>query len=259
MWGLLAAFTLSATLVLLSASVIAHAEEPDQPQLTPQMRIRGLVVPLKHARLSSRLQATIDQIGPETGEAFKAGQVLVRFDCAAYRAELDRVGAESDAAIVSLAVRRELNSKGATSRLQVQLAEAELRKTKAQVAVAAKQVTDCDIVAPFDGRVVERIANAHETVGARDPLIEIVSDHELELRAFVPSQALRSIGAGTLVQLTVDETGELVEARVIAIGARIDNVSQLIEMRAAFTGDVSKLIPGMSGTVRLLTTMARSP
>ena len=40
--------------------------------------------------------------------------------------------------------------------------------------------------------------------------------------------------------------------KVIALGARIENVSQLIEVRAAFTGDTSRLLPGMSGNVRFL-------
>lgn len=255
MRGIGAAAGLAMTLGLFSTGVTAQADD----SAARPVRIRGLVVPLKHARLSSRLSATIDAIGPETGEAFKAGDALVRFDCEAYRAERERVGAEADAATVSLAVKRELASKGATSRLQVQLAEADLRKTNAQVAVAAKQVTDCIISAPFDGRVIERIANAHETVGARDPLMEIVSDHDLELRAFVPSQDLRAIAPGTPVRFTVDETGEVLDARVIVVGARIDNVSQLIEMRAAFSGPVDKLIPGMSGTVRLPMTLARTP
>ncbi len=239
---------------MLGAAPSARSQDVVDPS-----HIRGLVVPLRHARLSSRLQATIDQIGPETGEAFKAGDTLVRFDCTAYRGELERVAAEAEAATASVAVRRELASKGATSKLQVQLAEAELKRTNAQVNVAAKQVADCEIVAPYDGRVVERIANAHETVGARDPLLEIVSDRDVELRAFVPSYQLRSIGIGTPLQVTVDETGDVLAARVIAVGARIDNVAQLIEIRAGFAADTGRLIPGMSGTVRLLTSVAGVP
>jgi membrane fusion protein, multidrug efflux system len=238
-----------AVLAFGGMAVVAYAEEAPS-------RIRALVVPLQHAKLSSRLQATIERIGPETGESFKAGDTLVLFDCEAYRAELDRASADTEAATASLAVKRELVSKGAASRLQVQLAEAELKRSKAQRSVASKQVDDCQIVAPFDGRVVERIANAHETVGARDPLLEIVSEHDLELRAFVPSLQLRSVDPGKLIQFTVDETGDLMEARVIAVGARIDNVSQLIEVRAAFTSTYAKLIPGMSGSVRLPTTLA---
>ena len=218
--------------------------------------IRGLVVPLWHARLSSRLQATIEKIGPETGEAFKAGDKLVQFDCTTFLAERQRVEAEAEAATASLAVKRELAKNGAASRLQAQLAEAELKRTRAQVNVADKQVADCEIRAPYDGRVVERIANAHETVGFRDPLIEIISDKAVELRVYIPSHALRTAGIGTQIEVTVDETGETLPARVIAVGARIDSVAQLVELRAAFTSVTTRLIPGMSGNVRFLEAMA---
>lgn len=218
--------------------------------------IRGLVAPLLHARLSSRLQATIARIGPENGEAFKTGDPLVVFDCTTFLAERERVQAEAEAAAASLGVKRELADKGAASRLQAQLAEAELKRTRAQVSVADKQVADCEIRAPYDGRVVERIANAHETVGFRDPLIEIVSDKALELRVYIPSQALRTIGIASLLDVTLDETGDTMPARVIAIGARIDSVSQLVEIRAGFTGDTARLIPGMSGNVHFFESVA---
>ena len=221
--------------------------------------IRGLVVPLHHARLSSRLQATIDRIGPETGEAFKAGDILVEFDCAAFQAERERARAEAEGAVATLAVKKELASSGNSSRLQAVLAEADVKKTRAAVDVANKQVEGCRIAAPYDGRVVERLANAHETVGFRDPLIEIVADRELELRVYVPSRALRSIGKGSPLELDVDETGERMPARVIALGARIDNVSQLIEIRAGFSGGTERLLPGMSGNVSFLTGLASAP
>jgi len=217
-------------------------------QIVPD-HIRGLVVPLNHARLSSRLQATIERIGPENGEAFKAGDVLVQFDCSSFEAERERARAEAEGADASLAVKCELASGGNASKLQAVLALADLKKARAAVDVADKQVANCQILAPYDGRVVERIANAHETVGFRDPLIEIVGDRALELRVYVASRMLRSIDKQSALELVVDETGDHIPARVTALGARIDNVSQLIEIRAAFVGDIDRLVPGMSGNV----------
>ena len=214
--------------------------------------IRGLVVPLNHARLSSRLQATIDKIGPENGEYFKEGDVLVQFDCTSFLAERERAKAEAEAAQASYSVKKELSASGNAGMLQAVLAEADLKKAHSAVEVADKQVSDCQIRAPYDGRIVSRIANAHETVGFRDPLLDIVADRALELRVFVPSKALRSIDKGSPVELTVDETGERLPARVIALGAQIDNVSQLIEIRAEFTGETGRLVPGMSGNVEFL-------
>ena len=243
-----------AVLTILAVTPAFAAELTDTP--APADHIRGLVVPLYHARLSSRLQATIMRIGPETGEAFKAGDVLVQFDCTAFEADREKARAEAQAAAASLAVKRELSNSGNASKLQAVLAEAELKKSRAAVDMADKQVADCEIKAPYDGRVVERVANAHETVGYRDPLIDIVGVDALELRVFVPSRALRSIDNGSGLELTVDETGERLPAQVIALGARIDNVSQLIELRAKFLGDTRRLISGMSGNVRFLTGLA---
>ena len=135
-----------AALAMLTHGTPAHAADDSGSSA----HIRGLVVPLQHARLSSRLQATIDRIGPENGEAFKAGDALVEFDCTSYTGERARVAAEAEAAAASLAVKRELANSGAASRLQVQLAAAELKRTQAQVNVADKQVADCVIRAPLE-------------------------------------------------------------------------------------------------------------
>ena len=70
------------------------------------------------------------------------------------------------------------------------------------------------------------------------------------MRVYIPSYALRTIRIGSHLDVTLDETGEDLPARVIAIGARIDSVSQLVELRAAFAGGTARLVPGMSGNVR---------
>ena len=243
--------------LILAAMLGSPARADDITAAVPAAdHIRGLVVPLHHARLSSGLQANIVRIGPETGESFKAGDVLVRFDCIAFEADREKARAEVDAARASLAVKRELASSGNASKLQAVLAEAELKKASAAVDIASKQVANCQINAPYDGRVVERIANAHETAGYRDPLMEIVGVDALELRVFVPSRILRDVGQGSALEFTADETGERLRAEVIVLGARIDNVSQLIELRAKFLTGTLRLIPGMSGNVRFLTGLA---
>jgi len=248
------AYGLTVLAFLAAASPVPAVAADDTPAAAEH--IRGLVVPLEHARLSSRLQATIERIGPETGEAFKAGDVLVQFDCTVFEADRDKARAEVEGVAASLAVKRELAVGGNASKLQAVLAESELKKAQATLGIAQKQTTDCQIKAPYDGRVVERIANAHETVGYRDALIEIVAVDALELRVFVPSRTLRTAESGAKLEIAVDETGERLQAEVIAVGARIDNVSQLIELRARFIGEARRLIPGMSGTVRFLTGLA---
>lgn len=212
-------------------------------------RVRGVVMPLKHATISSRLQATITRIGPDNGEKFPLNHVLVTFDCGTFKAELQRAQANAAAAKSNFEVKTKLVASGSVSKLQALLARAELRKARAEVEVNRNRVAQCLIRAPYAGRVVKRIANAHETVNFRDPLLEIVSEDDVEVRAFVPSAWLRNLHVGRRFKFTIDETGITVPARVIAIGAWIDNVSQLVEVRAIIENDSAKLIAGMSGSV----------
>ncbi|MEZ5774512.1 MAG: efflux RND transporter periplasmic adaptor subunit [Hyphomicrobiaceae bacterium] len=218
-------------------------------------QLRALVVPLRHATISSRLQATILAIGPENGEAFAAGDQLVAFDCRSYEAERLRAVASADAAEAAARVREELARAGSTSRLQALLAEADAARARADVAVAEQVVAECVIAAPFAGRVVKRIANAHETVGFGTPLVEIVADREVEFRALVPSRLVGRVAIGDPLSVRIDETGASYRAKVSAIGAWIDNVSGIVELRASLAGDGTGLLPGMSGTASI--TMAR--
>jgi len=195
------------------------------------VRVRGLVVPQRRATISAAFTATIASIGPDNGGRFAKGDVLVAFDCGINQAELNRADALAEAARDTLRVRRKMASSGSISKLQVILAQADYKKADADVVVARTRVSYCRILAPFSGRVVRRIANAFETVAPRDPLLEIVDDANIEIRVFVPSLWLKDLDPGATFQFTVDETGETLTVKIIALGASIDNVSQLVEVR----------------------------
>lgn len=237
--------------LLLTLAGAFNSAQAETPNLAVQTRIRGLVVPRQQATISAALPATVHAVGPENGERFAKGAPLVRFDCRINDAELARARAIAEAAKDAFDAKAALVASGSIARLQVVLAEADLKKARADVLVAEVRVATCVIPAPYDGRVVRRIANPHETVAARDPLIEIVDDSDVEVRAFVPSDWIGRVGAGTRLTLLIDETGERVDLRVITIGATIDNVSQLIEVRTAVDGVKIRLIAGMSGAIAL--------
>ena len=209
--------------------------------------IRGLVVPVDHATIASRLQATILEIGPGNGESFKAGDRLVAFDCGTFDAGLERAQADAEAAQQNQAIKQELARAGSASKLQATLAGAELKRAVADVHIAERQVAECEIRAPYDGKVVRRIANAHETTGYRDPLLEIIGDQNLEIKVFVPSHWIAALKPGTAFRFAVDETHTEVKAEVITVGASIDNVSQLVEVRAKVIAPTPELSAGMSG------------
>ena len=112
------------------------------------------------------------------------------------------------------------------------------------------QVFACVVTAPFDGRVVERVADAHEYVNPGDPVLRILDDSRLKAEILIPASALGRIKKGGHVFLQIEETGNVYDAEIVGIGASVDTASQVVEIYADIKGQHPELLPGMSGTVR---------
>ena len=110
-------------------------------------------------------------------------------------------------------------------------------------------VDRCTIKAPFDGRVVKKLVNVHQSVAAGTELIEIVGQTDLRLRAIIPSLWLAWLQPGSPFDMRVDETQQRYAGTVETIGAAVDPGSQTIAIYGLLSGDTARLIPGMSGSV----------
>ena len=184
------------------------------------------------------------------GDAFKKGNILISFDCKLYNAQLEVIKADHKSAQVQLKNDKELLDMRSIGELQYQLSESALKKTEAELLIAKLNVERCNIVAPYNGKVMDVYTSIFSTIEQRQPLMDIVGDGLLEAEIVVPSNWLRWLKKGHEVKIVIDETGETLDAKVISLGATVDAVSQTIELKAQFNEKYESLIPGMSGIVK---------
>lgn len=241
---------LGAATLLVALLGGAFASTPAAAQDAWQGEVRSLIAAKRHAVLSSEIPGRIARMSVDAGQSFKAGELLVAFDCASYQAELDGARAQLNAAEVTARVNRRLNSLRSIGEAEVQLAEAKAQVARADLRKAEVQTRRCDIKAPFDGRVVERRIQEHESVAAGTPLLEILSDRDLEVELIVPSSWMVWLKPGQRFDLRVDETGATLPGEVVLPGAKVDPASQSVKVTAKLTGETAHagLIAGMSGT-----------
>jgi membrane fusion protein, multidrug efflux system len=212
--------------------------------------VRALIMASRSARISSQMNGRIQALPLKTGDPFRAGDILVEFDCDSQRAQLAAARAELAKASTALASRESLVLLEAVSELDVALARSEVEYAQAGVAMAQALLGHCRVRAPYAGRVVSVEANQFETMSPGQSLIEIVETGELFLEVLVPSRWLRWLKEGQVFEVLVDELGQEVNAQVVALGARVDPVSQTISVRAKIVGNQQNLKPGMSGDAR---------
>ncbi len=232
---------LTATLLgLLSPGLRAEGIDPE---------LRAQLTPRRYTTLAAEIGARIERLSASEGAPMREGDVLVRFDCSLQKAQQDRARTSLDAAEKLLATQRRLVELGATGRQEVDQAEAEVGKTRAELRQIEVTLGKCEISAPFSGRVAELKVREQQYVQPGQSLLEVLDDSVLEVEFIMPSRWLQSVRVGSTVRIAVDETGKTYPARVLRLGARVDPVSQSIKVIAAIDGRHAELIAGMSGRV----------
>lgn len=227
------------------------ADSPGGTVQASSSEARGVLRARDQALLASELSGRIVELPFSEGESFKKGEVLARFDCSAYQAQLNAAQAASRGAGEELAHNRQLAALNSVGRFEVARAEARVSETQAQAQVYQVQVKRCSVVAPYDGQVVERKVQRYESVSAGAPLMQIVDNRTLEIHVLVPSRWMGRLKPGQTFSFVPDETGQPLNATVKRLGARIDEGSQTLLVVATLP-EAGGLLSGMSGTARFV-------
>lgn len=217
---------------------------------TSAREARGVLRAVDQATLSGELNAKVVEMPFRDGEAFQKGDLLVRFDCSAYQAQLAASQAAMRAAQQELSQNRQLAEMKSVGRNAVAVAEARLAQATAESQVYQIQTNRCRVVAPFSGQVVSRKIQVSEYVGQGMPLLEIVDNRHLEINVLVPSRWLASLKPKQTFTFVPDETGVPLQAEVLRIGARIDESSQTLTLIGRVLKPDNSLLAGMSGSAR---------
>lgn len=210
--------------------------------------IRVLVVPETETVLSTALSGHINTLKVNMGDSFKKGQVLMALDCELHQAELNKALAELESAQKILDVNRRLNQFNSVSELELALSESKVKIAQSEIKLRQAIVKRCTLKAPFNGKVVQRMARPYEFVAEGQPVIKILDNIHLRLQMFIPSQWSSHIHKGMTIKVTMDETGKSYTARISRMGSEVDAKSQTLEAWAVFKTAHPDLLAGMSGT-----------
>ncbi|MCI4662527.1 MAG: efflux RND transporter periplasmic adaptor subunit [Neomegalonema sp.] len=212
-----------------------------------EAQVRGVLKASKVATLASETGARILDRPYSVGDAVEAGAVIVSFDCRRIEAEKKAAIAEQRSAHSELKQQRTLKSYGATGAMDVQLAEAKAAAANARLEAIDAEKSTCEITAPFAGRVSDVYAYPHETVSAGQEILTLIGSQDLEIDLIVPSIWLRWLRPGEPFTFVIDETGTAHTAQVLRVGARVDPVSQTIQVIAQLVEQPELVLSGMSG------------
>ena len=129
---------------------------------------------------------------------------------------------------------------------------ASIQASEAAMKLAARQLRDTQIRAPFDGFVERRLVNLGELVKTQTPVIAIVRLDPLKVTAEIPEKMAPWINTGETVQLQVDAyEGRTFGGRVSRISPAVNASTRAFPFEALVANPDAALKPGTFARVHI--------
>jgi len=123
------------------------------------------------------------------------------------------------------------------------VAEDDLRRKEAELALERATLAEFRIEAPFDATVLEVFVDPGEIVDTGTVLMEIGSVDDLTATAFVPVEWMPGLSRGANIAAET-EAGLLVDATVKAIDPRVDPASRTVRVVLRLENADGRYLPG---------------
>lgn len=203
--------------------------------------------------IKSEISGRIEKISFVDGSRVKKGDVLIAFDAAVQRAQVDQAKAEHDLSIAKLKRTQELFDKKFLSAAALDDAKATEKIVQARLALAQANLEKMSLRAPFDGAIGIRQVSVGDYIKEGVDLVNVEDVSSMKADFRVPEQVSGRLRIGQAVNLESDAyVGQRFPARVTAIDPSVDAAGRSVLMRAVLKDSSQRLKPGMFVRVRLV-------
>lgn len=220
----------------------------DQATSLDERDISVLVTSGDETTLSSQMAGRIRKVHFGLGDTVSAKSVILEFECEEQDAQVQAAEADYRGARETHLSKLRLQALGAAGELEVTVAAAAADKAKSQVTLRESQLAYCKVAAPFGGRLVKLRVKQSESVNAGQPLLDLVNPSSLKAQLYVPAAWLTWLKTGMQFSVKTAPDGPVYRARISKLNARVEGVSQSLELEGRFEGPTQGLLPGMVGT-----------
>ena len=264
-----------ALVVLAGCGGVPEAEAPARPAMVVQPLAGGGTATAFAGEVRARHEPVLGfRIGGKLAERFvdggarvTQGDPLARLDAAdvalaleGARAQLESAKADLALAEAELERHRSLFERQLVSRslydtrvAQRDAAQARVRQAKAQVSASGNQAAYARLLAPADGVIAQRLAEAGQVVQAGQPVFVLAQDGEREVAIAIPERRAAEFAPGRALAVELwSEPGVRLPATVREIAPAADPQARTYAARVAFDAGASRGELGQSARVYAL-------
>lgn len=219
---------------------------------TAQTQYVGLVNSSIQADLSFQVPGQVKSVYVTEGQTVKKGQQLAELEC-------DNLISSNEAAQASLRQAQDgynrlksLYENGSLPEVKFVEIQTQLEQAKSMANIAAKNLKEAKLTAPFDGVITAKNIEPGESVLPATKQLTLSKLKPLEVKVSIPENEIASVNIGNKCAVSVAATGngempgKVTEKNVIA-----NRLSHTYEIKIKFDSEPQNVMPGMVCNVNL--------
>jgi membrane fusion protein (multidrug efflux system) len=228
------------------------------------VEVAGSIQSESRTNIASRIVANVIEMKGSAGTRVKVGDVLVTLDSVAPKARVEQAremlrSAEANRSLAQTELDRisTLRQTGAVSQNQIDEWETKLALSKSDVARSEQAIreaevglADAELKAPFDGVVIDRLAEPGDQAYPGRPLLTMYDPNRLRVEASVRESYTGRLKPGQKISVFIDSIGQERVGEVQQIVPASDPTSRscLVKLHQ---NEPAGLYPGMYARMRV--------
>lgn len=227
------------------------------PRLSAQIPawVSGITESINDVTLSTPLAGIVGKRPHKEGDRVRAGEAAVELDKRLEELEVDRRKFAMDLKKSDLDSTRALFEKKALSisREEMDKKISEYNIAAVELELAKEQLRKRQIIAPFEGMIVDLPVKEGEACQALQPLVRIVDAKRCYFVANVEAKSGHGLKVGKNVKLQVEAGNETVPFPGIIgfVSPVVDPASGLLKIKVTFENAEERIRPGVAGKMLL--------
>ena len=228
----------------------------------------GTIEPVESSQLSFEVDGIVQAVQVEVGDSFKKGDVLAHLDNQSFKlsvasavAALSRATAQLEERQSAYERERRIQSEdpGATTQKAVDQARAgyesqvqEVTYSQARLELAQRDLTNTELVAPYDGTVAARFVEPSEVAARGMHMLEVYAEAAMQVAVSIPEQMIGDVHAGFEGQMVLNNWPDDPYVAIVSEVGSSATAANAFPVTAVINNADERVRPGMTAELLLM-------
>jgi RND family efflux transporter MFP subunit len=220
--------------------------QPEPFPYTRTLRLGGTLEPAETVQVAARVDGAVTKVAVDLGDRVARGAVLARITPEDFRARVAQLDAELTQARAEQERVEQLGTQQLATAQQLEQARTKVSVLRAQRVLAARQLRDTAVTAPFGGAIAARHIAPGAYVRIGTPLFDLVAVDELQVALQIPERHASTVQEGNAIELSHESAATRVPGTVVRVAPTIDPATRTFRIEARVDPAGAGLLrPGM--------------